>query len=40
VSSASELSRSLDAVVAAANLRVVRQGQQLTIAVSRTVRKS
>jgi S1-C subfamily serine protease len=39
VSSASELSRTLDSVVASATLRVVRQGQQLTIDVSRTVRK-
>jgi S1-C subfamily serine protease len=39
VSSASELSRALDAVVASATLRVVRQGQQLTIQVSRSVRK-
>ena len=39
VSSASELSRSLDAVVSSASLRVARAGQQLTIPVTRTVRK-
>jgi serine protease Do len=39
VSSASELSRALDAVVASATLRVVRNDQQLTINVAREVRK-
>jgi len=38
VSSASELSRALDAVVSSATLRVVRNNQQLTVQVSRTVR--
>lgn len=40
VSSASELSRALDAVVSSAMLRVVRSNQQLTIQVSRTIRKA
>jgi len=39
VSSASELSRALDAVVASATLRIVRNDQQLTIQVSRSIRK-
>jgi len=39
VSSASELSRALDAVVSSAALRVVRSDQQLTIEVSRTIHK-
>ena len=40
VSSASELSRALDAVVTNATLRVVRANQQLTVQVSRMVRKA
>lgn len=40
VSSASELSRALDAIVSAATLRVVRANQQLTIQVSRSIHKT